>query len=673
LVAAAQPVSALATGALRCHAAIQSGRSTAGLQVIFRFADFELDAERRELRRAGKLVPADALVVRLLIRLVREPDRLVTKDELVEDVWEGRSVADNAITVSVARLRKTLGDGRSEQPFITTIYGRGYRFVRDVIVAERGARVSNAPARTPHDQPPFVGRQRLLTRLQHALNGARSGQGRACVLIGEPGIGKTRSVEALESEVKGSQLRVAWGYCRQGADTPPLSPWLRLLREVVAGCSLPDLKRALGPSVTEVLELCEAQTVPPVTSGLAPGALLGPRRHQGFAAIVRAFAFAAEQTPWLLVLDDLHRADDGSLELFSYLLDEIPRTRIFVVATLRPTSQAESLLAHVVGHRNTERIVVERLREEDVKTYVAALLDDANGTLGHAVFSKSEGNPFFMTELSRQLCDSEHPEARSLEVPDAALDLIWQRIAKLDHRARGVLSAAAVIGRSFELPLLQLVTGSDLGSLMSCLDEALATDVIVAAPDSVTAFGFGHELLRVALYDALTTAERRRWHTRIANALDERQRAGEAVAPSDLAYHFHAALPESDARKTVEYCRAAATAAADGFASSDVARYLRHALEALGLVENASGSLRMMLLYTSMLYTLTSTATRRCRCARRACSMCIPVSSRCRARSPPCRARSRCSHPTTRACVRSRWRCSRSAHPTAFRPNAATR
>src|SRR6476659_5167134 len=98
--------------------------------MVFLFDEFEFDAERLELRRTGELQKADALVLRLLAALVARPGQLVTKEELVDDVWAGRAVADNVITVSMARLRKVLGDRRGEREFVATAYGRGYRFMR---------------------------------------------------------------------------------------------------------------------------------------------------------------------------------------------------------------------------------------------------------------------------------------------------------------------------------------------------------------------------------------------------------------------------------------------------------------------------------------------------------------------------------------------------------------
>jgi DNA-binding winged helix-turn-helix (wHTH) protein len=123
--------------------------------VILGFDEFELDEARLELRRAGQVVKADALVLKLLAVLARNSGRLVTKDELVDAVWEGRAVADNVLTVSMARLRKTLGHRRGEREFVATVYGRGYRFVceaREAIV-----NADTKPARSRPPPPPSPG------------------------------------------------------------------------------------------------------------------------------------------------------------------------------------------------------------------------------------------------------------------------------------------------------------------------------------------------------------------------------------------------------------------------------------------------------------------------------------------------------------------------------------
>jgi DNA-binding winged helix-turn-helix (wHTH) protein len=575
--------------------------------VIYAFDAFELDGERVELRRSGDLVSGYSIAVRVLLALVQNAGEIVTKDELADRVWDGRPVADNVITVSMARLRQMLGQSRGQNEPVVTVYGRGYRFAGAVTTRTGAFELGSAvPASGIEAPPPFVGRDRALARLQQALAAASTRRGRLCALIGEPGIGKTRAVEALERAVAGTRVRFAWGYCHQAGDTPPLWPWLRLVREILNSDVAPDLERGLGPLASELQALLRE-----------PGALGGPQsrgvagdevvpRRRAFEALLRVLSLASERAPWVLVLDDLHRADAASIELLGLLLDELAQRPLLVLATLRaPGGRAprpETQLPRVLGHRNCEVIALDRLGAEDVASYVGALVKDERGALGRAVYAKCEGNPFFMVELARQLRNAEQPDEETLAVSKTALELLAQRIAALAPETREVLAAAAAIGRSFELPLLAAVLGRPPSELIGCLDEALAADVVVAARDSGTAFEFGHELLRKVLYDALSLREQRQLHLRIGPALEQRAAAGEDVPAAELAYHFHAALPEGDLRRTVDHCRRAARAAGAVHANPDVVRYARRALEALDLMPQPSARLRGRLLYTCALY-----------------------------------------------------------------------
>jgi DNA-binding winged helix-turn-helix (wHTH) protein len=572
--------------------------------LIFRFDEFELDPAVPELRRSGTLVKVDTLVLRLLAVLVRRAGQLITKRELVSEVWNDRAVSENVITVSMSRLRRALAHKKGEREFVVNLHGRGYRFVRPVTSGEAEAsRWPIGPA-VVGGGPPFVGRDAVMRRMRALLQDAAAGHGAACVLIGEPGIGKTRSVEMLERDASAAGQLVGWGYCRETGDTPPLWPFVQLARDVLARFPIALLGERLGAAATELRlllpELGDAAGRQPAANAPLRQANDRAGKHRIFDAITRLFTLAAEHTPCVLVLDDLHRADSASLELLRYWIDELPRRRVLVLATMRkPLAPANPHLAHVLGHRNCERIALERLNESEVRAYVGALLDDPDGRLGRAVAEKSEGNPFFMVELSRQLRVAERADPKLLTVPAAALDLVRQRVAGLDEEARGVLSCAAVIGRSFELPVLQAVTGRDLSTLMASLDRAIAAELLAPTSDSRTGFVFGHALLREALYDALPAGERRSLHLRVALALEQRP---SAVLPGELAYHFHAALPDSDLRKTVTACSDAANAAALVFANGEVVRHLRHALEALDMIEDGSPRLRMALMLRQAMF-----------------------------------------------------------------------
>jgi DNA-binding winged helix-turn-helix (wHTH) protein len=562
---------------------------------VYSFDQFELDVDAQQLLRVGTAIKTEALVLRLLEVFVRNPGSVITKEDLVALVWGGRAVSENALTVAIARLRKVLEEKRAGNPLILTVHGRGYRFLRAVSVRD-----SLPPPAAPQASTPFVGREQVIADLNTALLEAKSGVGRAIVLRGEAGIGKTRIAEVLAREAADAGLAAAWGYCREIGDTPPLWPFTGLLRDVLAALSdstrADPCFRALLPELTILLpELASHADATPAKHepGFKPSS-----KHRVFDAVVRSIALAAEHRPHLLILDDLHQADDASLELLQYLLPALPRTRILLLATVRSDGPlaVDPRLARVLSHRNAGQVPLRPLNEAQVGSYVAALFEDADNALCQAVFKISEGNPFYMVELVRQLRANPLLDAAQLTIPTAALELIRQRFARLSEPARDTLTLAAAIGRKFSLTLLQAVTGHNLANLMSHLDEAIAKDLLKREHESSTEFSFTHELLRAALYDALSAADRRSLHLRMVRTLDERQTFAD-MPISDIAYHARCALPEGDLRKTVQYCIDAADAATRVYAFTDAARHLQHARDALDLIENASPRLRFALLF----------------------------------------------------------------------------
>lgn len=566
------------------------------------FDEFEFNSETLELKRDGSPVRFDPLLLRMLGVLSARPGQLVTKQDLVRSVWGGGIVTDNAVTVAIARLRRLLGHEREKREFIVTVHGRGYRFVRHVSSRSPEAALKGA-AEESSQHPLFVGRERVLKHLREALEEARDGRGSACMLLGDSGMGKTRAIEIIAQEATAAGVPVAWGYCREVGDTPPLWPFAQLIRELLTKVPLdpsdahfrrlvPQLKRVL-PELVEPTAL-QRDDGDPRSSQVA--------RYKIFDATARVLAMAAQKSPCVLVLDDLHRADPASLELLRYLIDELAITRIALYGTVRTSEPLHPHLEHVLGHRNVARITLEPLAESDVASYVRGVLREPYPALAQAVFRKSEGNPFFMTELLRHVRERDNVDPESLEVPDAARELVRQRAARLDDAARGVLSNAAVIGRRFDLPVLHALIGGSLNDLMSTLDEALARGVLSADPNSTTAFAFSHELLRSALYDALPRRERRGLHLAVAQALEQRAAAGDSVPSGDLAYHFRAALPVSDPRKVVHYCRAAALEATRVHSYTDGARYMNYARDALDLMEQPSPRMRMTLLLQQAMF-----------------------------------------------------------------------
>jgi DNA-binding winged helix-turn-helix (wHTH) protein/tetratricopeptide (TPR) repeat protein len=572
--------------------------------VTFAFEDFVFDDVRYELAQAGSVLRVDTQVLELLAYLLKNPARLVTKEELIAEVWQGRALGDNVISVCVAKLRKALG-GPSNR-CITNVYGRGYRFLLSVHVLEQqpqAAKPSSPPPALPiaPGAGPFVGRSVALGRLHTALTRTSSGRGGTCALLGEAGIGKTRAAEVLESQALEAGFLVSWGRCHVFGDAPPLWPWLQVVRscepqlpgELVSQPFERLLRGDFGPEETESEPYEDAR------SGSSLELHAQNAWHKTLAWVSAVTKRMSESQPWLIVLEDVQWADAATLELLAHVIAEAPQQRLFLVLTARdaelPTDpRCRRALDYVLGHRDCERIELTRLHETDIEAYTSQVFGASDNALTKAVFAKSEGNPFFMVELLRPWIDGPTPAASELTLSGYALDIVRQALRRLDVRAREALSAAAVVGRAFDLGLLATVTERSGEVLIEILEDAMTSHVIVAARESHTHFVFGHDLIRHVLYEDLPSIARVRLHQRVADALEARQ---SAVSPAELAHHLLSALPSGNVEKAVAAAQRAAGTASRIGAYADSSAFLRRALEALRLRSQTDPALTCKLLY----------------------------------------------------------------------------
>ncbi|MFI5306442.1 MAG: AAA family ATPase [Polyangiales bacterium] len=563
----------------------------------FAFDEFVFDEVSSELRRGGVTLKADARVLELLAYLLLHADRLVTKEELIDNVWQSRALGDNVISVCVAKLRKVLGGG--DKRVIGSVYGRGYRFLRPVrrIGAPVRASAAATAASSGSTGLPFVGRAAVLGRLHAALERTRAGRGTACALLGEAGIGKTRAAEVLEERAQREGFRVSWGRCHALGDAPPLWPWLQIVRS----CD-PQLPAELrSQALDEPLQASQGDAARDDAGQAGWESRATESWHRTLRWIGGVVASVTATQPWLIVLEDMQWADAASLQLLAHLLVEAASRPVLFLLTVRdtelpPEPRCRLALDYVLGHRDCERIVVPRLHADDVAAFTAQVFGDAHNALTDAVFAQSEGNPFFMVELLRPFVDGPAPAASELALPGPALDIVRRSLRQLDDDAREVLGAAAVIGRSFDLGLLAAVTGREGEAVLDTLEEPMNAHVIVAAPQSHTDFAFGHDLIRAALYDDLSSVTRVRLHQRVADALSQRP-LGDAAARAELAHHLLSALPSGDVGRAVEHAQAAARAASRIGAYADASAFLRRALDALRLHPESSAERRCNVLF----------------------------------------------------------------------------
>ena len=557
--------------------------------MVFEFDDFVLDESAYELRRGGSLLKVDPKIFDLLAYMVRRPGQLVTKNDLVKHVWQGRALSDTVLTGAISRLRKALGNAEAEE-LVVSVYGRGYRFVgavRQRAPIPGGPEAESVLPQQTRRVVPFVGRSGALRRIEAAMAQARMGRGRIVAIAGEPGIGKTHLAEVSAERAAEDGLPSAWGHCRALENGAPFWPFIQLLRGALRASSSPAARAEVESALASLM---------PEGNGSATW-VVDASGYRMFDGITRALQALTDDQPWLLVLDDLHWADADSLRFLAYVAPEIAHMRLVLLATLRNTEPLveEGRFAQVLGHRNCEHITLDRLRETDVAEYTALWLGQSESDVSRAVFDKSEGNPFFMVELLRPFWRSLPPRA-DLAVSGPALDIVRQRVRALSAETSGVLSAAAVVGRDFDLGLLGHVTERDPNALLDLLERPRDCKIVVESPDSPGHYAFGHDLMRSVLLEGLSAREDARLHLRVAEALERRYPVGDGPPRSEIVHHYLSAMPFGDISKAVDYARRSAIAATQVCAHADAAALLRRALAALDLGEDPHPRLRCDLL-----------------------------------------------------------------------------
>ncbi|MDJ0865056.1 MAG: AAA family ATPase [Myxococcota bacterium] len=562
----------------------------------FRFRDCVLDADRFELRRAGERVEVQPKVLELLLFLLENRDRTVTKSELLDAVWPGVATGESSLTRAVSFARDALGEPPGRPEMLCTVRGRGYRIGVPVALEE--------PAEAPPEaaEPGLVCRERELGLARDALLGAMAGRGRVLLLAGEPGIGKTRLAEEIAALAAERGAAVHWGRCYEGEGGPAFWPWVQILRAVLAERGLDGLEAELGPGLPDLAEI-----VPDVRAGL-PELPAAERREpeqarvrlfDGAARLLRA---AARTRPLVLLVDDLQSADEPSLRLLEFLAPELGDSPVLLVATYRDVGLAATdpltrSLAELARSQHRKRTIFLRgLTAGCIRRFVTRVAGfEPSDSVVEKLHQRTEGNPLFLLELLQWLQERDEPwegAAWDGEVPEGVRQVIGRRLAALPEPCRELLSAAAVIGREFAVGILARVCAQGEDAVLATLAQAERAAVLAPVAGQPGRLRFSHVLFAETLYESLSTAERVRLHRGAGHAL-EALVAPEALAPSDLAMpiagehvselarHFCEAAVGGDREKAVEYAERAGAQAMASLAFEEARRHYERALAAL--------------------------------------------------------------------------------------------
>lgn len=565
----------------------------------YTFGDFEIDRTLFELSRRGVQVEVEPKVFDLLSYIVAHRDRVIPKDELFAQLWPNEFVTDSALTYCIRAARKALGDNGSRQRFIQTLRGRGYRFVAEVSAArDQGpGAMAESPVTSHQSRPVFVGREREMGELKAALGETISGRGRVVLLLGEPGTGKTRTADELAAIARQRGATVLVGRCYEGEGAPAFWPWVQVARAYVRDRDATTIRAAMGAGASAIAhivsEVAERLTDIPQPPALEPE----QARFRLFDSYTTFLRSAAAREPLVVLVDDLHWADPPSLRLLQFLAREIGNARLLVIATCRDAEPGTSAalsesLAELGRLHHCRRISLGGLSEPEVARFIGETggVEPTNALVA-AVYGETEGNPFFVTEIVRLLVaegGANHSTTRArVAVPQTVREAIARRIQRLCAACQEVLHLAAVVGREFDIAVLQRARGSrtPANELLPLLDEAASARVLEPVPQAaaraVGRYRFAHALVRETLHAALPAAERARLHLQVGQAIEALQRRDLEPHVTTLAYHFLQAMPLGAQAKALRYAMRAGERAAQQLAYEAAVAHFEAALQVL--------------------------------------------------------------------------------------------
>jgi tetratricopeptide (TPR) repeat protein len=384
-------------------------------------------------------------------------------------------------------------------------------------------------------QSTIVGRTSEIARLSEAIEGAAEGRGSVWFLSGEPGIGKSRLAEEVGRLARERGMRSFWGRCWEAGGAPAYWPWVQVLRAVLRTAEPGQVDPYLG-TLSQILPELPGDGTASASEGLGPE----QARFRLMDAVSNVLADAAQRLPIVIVLEDLHVADVSTALLLDFLSATVRHQPLLIVGTFRElelgSAPAGPQLLRTAQH--AERLALQRLDEGEVAEFLVASGEAPDPAFVRALHDTTEGHPLFVVEVAQLWRSKGLADSGGRAIPQSVRTVIRERLATVSAPCMEMLRRGAIVGREFDIGLLESCYGESAATDADSAQEATEGAILVeVAPQR---YRFAHFLIRELVYDGISEEERGAAHGRLAEILRTRTRGREPRWP-EIAHHLVAA------------------------------------------------------------------------------------------------------------------------------------
>jgi predicted ATPase len=454
---------------------------------------------------------------------------------------------------------------------------------------------------------PLVDRTEELNVLKEAVYGAVHGEGGLVFVHGEAGIGKTRLLRELGAYAQSRGVQVLYGRCPalfRMDGVPPYVIWKEVIKDYLETCTSEQVYRVIGYYPAEVAKL-----VPELSQKLRamPQSFsISPEQEQNrlFEAVSQFITNISQETPLLVVLDDLQWTDPSSLLLLHYLARGAPKASLLLLGAYRSTDIDDKhpltpVLAELNRERLPQEVQLKRMTLTDVSEMIKNILEqeDVPEEFCKMVYEKTRGNPFFAEEVVKSLKEEgiiyrerdkwKFKDVSAIEFPKSVKNIVKARFSRLDDECQKVLTLASFIGNDFAPEAVRVLSGIEENKLLEIMDELLKTGFIkytISRGEDVCSFA--DIIVRDVVYEEVGPFKRKKIHGDVGSTLEKVYIKNIDEHFGELALHF---LEGGDKDKALDYFLKAGDKAAKIYANSEAASYLKSALR---LLEEKEGKIQ---------------------------------------------------------------------------------